>query len=84
MAQRTVVRGGKVVDGTGMPGFTADVEVTDGRITAVGRLSTAGAEVIDADGLVVSRASWTSTPTTTPSSTSSRRPHRPAGTVSPP
>lgn len=54
MAQRTVVRGGKVVDGTGMPGFTADVEVTDGRITAVGRLSTAGAEVIDADGLVVS------------------------------
>jgi N-acyl-D-aspartate/D-glutamate deacylase len=53
MSQRTVVRGGRVVDGSGLPGFTADVEVLDGRITAVGRVSTAGADVVDADGLVV-------------------------------
>src|ERR1700722_1238904 len=53
MAHRLVVRGGRVVDGTGMAGYTADVEVTDGRITAVGRVSTEGAEVIDATGLVV-------------------------------
>ena len=53
MAHRLVVRGGRVVDGTGMAGYTADVEVTDGRITAVGRVSTEGAEVIDAAGLVV-------------------------------
>ena len=53
MSQRTVVRGGRVVDGSGLPGFTADVELRDGRITAVGRVSTAGAEVVDADGLVV-------------------------------
>jgi N-acyl-D-aspartate/D-glutamate deacylase len=53
MTQRLVVRGGRVVDGTGMAGFTADVEVTDGKITAVGRVSTQGAEVIDATGLVV-------------------------------
>ena len=53
MSQRVVVRGGRVVDGSGLPGFTADVEMRDGRITAVGRVSTAGAEVFDADGLVV-------------------------------
>ena len=53
MAHRLVVRGGRVVDGTGMAGYTADVEVTDGRISAVGRVPVSGAEVIDATGLVV-------------------------------
>ena len=53
MSQRVVVRGGRVIDGSGMPGFTADVELRDGRIRAVGRVSTIGAEVFDADGLVV-------------------------------
>ena len=53
MGQRMIVRGGRVIDGSGLPGFTADVEMQDGRITAVGRVSTAGAEVVDADGLVV-------------------------------
>ncbi|MEO5840912.1 MAG: amidohydrolase family protein [Acidimicrobiales bacterium] len=53
MSQRVVVRGGRVVDGSGLPGFTADVEMRDGIITAVGRVPTAGAQVIDADGLVV-------------------------------
>ena len=53
MSQRMVVRGGRVVDGSGLPGYTADVEMRDGRITAVGRVSTAGAQVLDADGLVV-------------------------------
>jgi N-acyl-D-aspartate/D-glutamate deacylase len=53
MRGRLVVRGGTVVDGTGMPGFTADVEVTDGRISRIGRIDANGAEVLDADGLVV-------------------------------
>ena len=53
MSQRVVVRGGRVVDGSGLPGFTADVEMRDGIITAVGRVPTTGATVIDADGLVV-------------------------------
>ncbi|MEO8694786.1 MAG: amidohydrolase family protein [Acidimicrobiales bacterium] len=53
MGQRVVVRGGRVVDGSGLPGFTADVEMRDGIITAVGRVPTSGAQVIDADGLVV-------------------------------
>ena len=51
-----LIRGGRVVDGTGLPSFTADVEVRDGRITRVGRSEgTAGpdTEVVDADGLVV-------------------------------
>jgi N-acyl-D-aspartate/D-glutamate deacylase len=53
MADRLVVRGGTVVDGTGMPAFTADVEVTDGRITRVGRFDAGDARTIEADGLVV-------------------------------
>ena len=53
MTDRMVVRGGRVVDGSGMPGFTADVEIVDGRITAVGKVDANGSEVLDADGLVV-------------------------------
>ncbi len=46
-----LVHGGTVVDGTGAPPRTADVAVTDGRITAVGRLAGEQARrVIDADG----------------------------------
>jgi len=49
-----LVRGGTVVDGSGLPAFTADVGVRDGRVAAVGRLgSTAATNTIDADGCVV-------------------------------
>ena len=49
-----LVRGGSVVDGSGLPAFTADVGVRDGRITAVGRLgASAAGRTIDADGCVV-------------------------------
>jgi N-acyl-D-aspartate/D-glutamate deacylase len=49
-----LIRGGKVVDGTRFPAFTADVGIRDGRIAAIGRLASASAErVLDADGLVV-------------------------------
>ncbi|MGH9208998.1 MAG: amidohydrolase family protein, partial [Acidimicrobiales bacterium] len=55
MSYDLVVKGGIVVDGTGLARRRADVGVKDGRITAVGRLedSERGAEVIDADGLYV-------------------------------
>ena len=50
----TIIRGGTVLDGTGRPGFTADVGVTAGRITAVDDLSAARARrTIDASGKVV-------------------------------
>lgn len=48
-----VVRGGTIVDGTGMPGHRADLAVRDGRIERIGRVAGTGAEEIDASGLVV-------------------------------
>jgi N-acyl-D-aspartate/D-glutamate deacylase len=51
-----VVRGGRVIDGTGAPWFRADVAVRDGRIAAVVRPGRGGldaAKVVDADGLYV-------------------------------
>jgi cytosine/adenosine deaminase-related metal-dependent hydrolase len=48
-----VIRGGTVVDGTGAPRRTADVAVSHGRITEVGRVDSRGGREIDADGAVV-------------------------------
>jgi N-acyl-D-aspartate/D-glutamate deacylase len=49
-----IIRGGRVVDGTGAPARTADVAVDDGRIAAVGDLDeTSAARTIDADGALV-------------------------------
>ena len=48
------IRGGTVVDGTGAPGFTADLGIRAGRIAEIGRIDAARAlRVLDADGLVV-------------------------------
>ena len=48
-----VIRGGTVVDGTGMPRRRADVAVDGGRIVAVGPVVGRGAREIDAEGHVV-------------------------------
>ncbi len=49
-----LIRGGRVLDGTGIPWVRADVAVRDDRIAAVGDLAGATArEVIDAAGLYV-------------------------------
>jgi N-acyl-D-amino-acid deacylase len=49
-----LVRGGRVVDGTGNPSYLADVGIKDGRIAAIGKLDgAAAAQTIDAAGLVV-------------------------------
>jgi N-acyl-D-aspartate/D-glutamate deacylase len=48
-----VIKGGRVVDGTGMRGFVADIAVRDGRIAKIGRVQEAAARIVDADGLIV-------------------------------
>jgi N-acyl-D-amino-acid deacylase len=49
-----VLRGGRVIDGSGAPAVTTDLAVAGDRIAAVGRLPAAsGAEEIDVDGLAV-------------------------------
>src|SRR5258705_270571 len=48
-----LIRHGLVVDGTGNPGFHADVAVKDGRIAVIGKIDGTATEEIDAAGLVV-------------------------------
>src|SRR5437667_8029459 len=49
-----LIRGGHVIDGSGAPGFDADVSVDAGRIVAIERKSSRAAHrVIDARGQVV-------------------------------
>jgi N-acyl-D-aspartate/D-glutamate deacylase len=48
-----LVRGGTIVDGSGLPGYRADVGVRDGKIVEIGRLKGSATRTIDAAGLVV-------------------------------
>ena len=48
-----VIKAGTVVDGTGAPGYVADVGVRDGRIVEIGELSERADRTIDADGALV-------------------------------
>lgn len=49
-----IIKGGRIIDGTGNPWFRADLGVKEGRIAKIGNLERAGAKkVIDATGLVV-------------------------------
>ena len=50
MSWDLVIRSGRVVDGTGMKSFTADVAVKDGRIARVGRVNESAEREVDADG----------------------------------
>ncbi len=43
-----VIRGGTIVDGSGTPGFRADLAVVDGRIAAIGKIADKGKTEIDA------------------------------------
>jgi N-acyl-D-aspartate/D-glutamate deacylase len=50
----TIIRGGRIVDGTGSPSFYADLAIKDGRVAAIGDLSASDAgQVIDAAGKIV-------------------------------
>src|SRR5438034_5423053 len=48
-----VIKNGTVVDGSGLPGFRADIGVRHGRIVSIGRIRERGRETLDAEGHVV-------------------------------
>jgi N-acyl-D-aspartate/D-glutamate deacylase len=48
-----IIKGGKIVDGTGKPGFIGDLAIKGEKIVAVGKVSGEAAKVIDATGLIV-------------------------------
>jgi N-acyl-D-aspartate/D-glutamate deacylase len=53
VAHDLVIRGGTVADGTGATARTADVAITDGVVTEVGRVGGSARQEIDADGALV-------------------------------
>ena len=53
MTYDVVVKGARIVDGTGKPAYGGDIAVTDGRIVAVGEVGGPAARTIDAGGQVV-------------------------------
>ena len=48
-----VVRNGRVVDGSGLGSYRADVGISEGRIVTIGRIRERGATDIDAEGHVI-------------------------------
>ena len=48
-----VIKGGNVVDGTGAPARTADIAITGGVVTEVGRVDGSAREALNADGALV-------------------------------
>ena len=48
-----VIRNGRVVDGTGLPLYAADVGIKDGKIVTVGKVSESAKEEYDAKGQIV-------------------------------
>ena len=54
MGYDLLVKNGTVIDGSGSPGYRADVGVVDGKIAAIGRINESAKRTIDADGHIVS------------------------------
>jgi N-acyl-D-amino-acid deacylase len=53
MAYDLLIKNGRIVDGSGMPGFRGDIGVKDGKIAEIGKLSGPATRTIDAEGRVV-------------------------------
>jgi len=54
MAYDLVIKNAKIIDGSGLPAFSGDVAVQDGRIAEIGKIGDSAKRVINADGLVLS------------------------------
>lgn len=48
-----VLKGGRIYDGSGLPSYSADVGVVNGKIAAIGRLNDGAKRTLDVDGLAV-------------------------------
>jgi len=48
-----IIKNGKIVDGSGLPGFHGDVAVSGGRIVEIGKVNGEARQMLNADGLVV-------------------------------
>ncbi len=49
-----LIKNGRIVDGSGLPSYVADIGIKDGKIAEIGRLGGSAARTIDASGFVVS------------------------------
>ncbi|MGH7843792.1 MAG: D-aminoacylase, partial [Candidatus Binatia bacterium] len=48
-----LVRGGRVVDGSGLPSYNADVAIKDGKVIELGRIKGSADKTLEVKGLVV-------------------------------
>src|SRR5215467_8274967 len=53
MTYDLLIKNGRVIDGSGMAAFRADVGVRNGKIAEIGKLRGSATRAIDADGLIV-------------------------------